>query len=89
MTQNEIDKLLERAINAAPKTEEEAKMRYQARLCNELILNILLQLKRSGFTEDEAKVMLNCIGSTLCRLSMDHRSFEEYIDRVKELLTYG
>lgn len=91
MTRDEIEKLLERAIDAAPKTAEEAKMRYQSRLCNELILNILVQLKRSSFVEDEdeAKIMLNCIGQTLIRLSMDNRSFEEYIDVVREFIIHG
>lgn len=64
-------------------------IKYQTQVCNDAILTTLLKLKCSGLDEEQLKMMLGCIGRTLCQISIDGRPIEYFIEHVTDYMIKG
>lgn len=46
------------------------KLQYMANTCNKAISDVLFVLKQSCLSDEELKIMLNCVGHTLIKLRL-------------------
>lgn len=62
---------------------------YQAYVCNNALYGCLVQIKASGVPEEDMKVMLQCMGQALVKMSIYDKPIDYYIKHVEEWQSKG
>ena len=57
---------------------------YQAYVCNNALYGCLVQIKASGVSEEDMKVMLRCMGQALVKMSDYDKPIDYYIKHIEE-----
>ena len=65
---------------------ENINIKRQVRLCNEAMLETLIKLKNAGIDDDRIKVLLDCIGKSFCRCSIETYSIDYYVNHLIKAL---
>lgn len=52
---------------------------YQAYICNKILYSALRDLEASGVSAEDKRVMLNCMGKTLIRMSIGDKPIDYYM----------
>ena len=64
----------------------DTNVKYQIRLCNEIMLDSMIKLKAAGLDDDQIKVLLDCIGKTYYRCASSDKPIAYHIEHIKEYM---
>lgn len=62
---------------------------YQAYVCNYVLYGCLINLKASGVSDEDIKVMLECMGEALVKMSILDKPIDYYINHIEEWTIRG
>lgn len=62
---------------------------YQAHVCNNALYGCLISLKASGVPKEDIRVMLDCMGRTLVKMSMLDNPIDYYINHFEDWMLQG
>ena len=71
-----------RSINNSHKDPVLIEMRHCS---NQILSETLYNIKRYGFDDDKAKVILKCVGEALIRMSFEDHSIDYFISKVMHI----
>ena len=60
------------------------RLTFQANICNQIIENGLLNIKLNGFSDEESRLMLDCIGRAFIQMSFGDKPIEYYLQNMRE-----
>lgn len=67
---------------------KDVNFKYQARLCNEAVYDIMVKFKMAELDDEQIKLMLECVGKALVRCAFDDQSIHHYIKHYQYMLLH-